>query len=267
MDIDAVMDKIRKAVRLANRTSESGERETALRLAKGLAERNGLSFEDIAVAESDAAKAVHERDADYRTICGVEFGHACFILREHFGVIVMSSQQRGKSQRKRLSWFGSRLNIEIAKHVFHILLRESRRAYREANAKVQNEVGALAERLLDCDLDLMGIREDRRQPARWRVSDGFAPKIERKSFMTGFFYAISQKLAANPLRNDLAADKAAAERKFLEYRQEHSVEDSPMRRNRNFDKNAAAQGFSAGSRMNLARPCEGSATSPLAIAL
>lgn len=29
----------------------SAERETALRLAKGLAERNGLSFEDIAVAQ------------------------------------------------------------------------------------------------------------------------------------------------------------------------------------------------------------------------
>lgn len=264
MDIDAVMDKIRKAVRLANRTSEAGERETALRLARGLAERNGISFEEVSADEGDAARAVHEQDEGWQTLTGVEFGHACFILREHFGVIVMSSQYRGKAQRKRLSWFGSRLNIEIAKHVFHILLRESRRAYREANGPARDERILLVGRLAKCGIEAAVAR---RLVAEWQKGTADSARIDRKSFMSGFFYAISQKLAATPLRNDIAADRAAAERKFAEYREGHDVKESEMRQNRSLDRAAVAQGFAAGRRMNLARPCEGDAASPLAIAL
>lgn len=264
MNVDSVMEKIRKAVRLANRTSEDGERETALRLARGLAERNGISFEDVSVGECDAARAVHERDEAERTVSGVEFGHACFILHEHFAVIVMSSQRRGSAARKRLSWFGSRLNIEIAKHVFHILIRESRKAYREANRSAREEIDALARRLLDFD---MGADGARRPAASWRASDGYAPKVDRKSFMSGFFYAVSKRLAESPIRNDVAADRAAAERKFADYRSEHAVRDSAVRTGRNLDTAAVAQGFSAGRRVSLVRPCEGNAASPLAIAL
>ncbi len=264
MDIDAVMDKIRKAVRLANRTSEAGERETALRLARGLAERNGISFEDVSATECDAARAVHERDEAYQTLTGVEFGHACFILREHFGVIVMSSQYRGKAQRKRLSWFGSRLNIEIAKHVFHILLRESRRAYREADRPARDERRLLADKFAACGME---AAEARRLAAACLDAKADGAKTDRKSFMSGFFYAISQKLAANPIRNDVAADRAAAERKFAEYREAHAVRDSTARKGGRLDREAMMRGFDAGRRMNLARPCEGDAASPLALAI
>lgn len=264
MDIDAVMDKIRKAVRLANRTSEAGERETALRLARGLAERNGISFEDVSVAECDAARAVHERDEGWQTLTGVEFGHACFILREHFGVIVMSSQYRGKAQRKRLSWFGSRLNIEIAKHVFHILLRESRRAYREADRPARDARRLIADKLVSHGVERATAMQI---AARWQGETTDGAKTDRKSFMAGFFYAISQKLAANPIRNDVAADKAAAERKFAEYRDGHAVKESAARKGDNLDRAAMMRGFDAGQRMNLARPCEGESSSPLALAI
>lgn len=43
-NIDGIIERIKKAVRLANKTTEAGERETAMRLAKNLAEKNGIAF-------------------------------------------------------------------------------------------------------------------------------------------------------------------------------------------------------------------------------
>ena len=42
--IDKIIERIKKAVRLANKTTESGERETALRLARNLAEKNDIAL-------------------------------------------------------------------------------------------------------------------------------------------------------------------------------------------------------------------------------
>lgn len=45
-EIENTIEKIKKAVRLANKTTEQGERETALRLARRFAEAKGLAFDD-----------------------------------------------------------------------------------------------------------------------------------------------------------------------------------------------------------------------------
>ena len=97
------------------------------------AENNGVAFDEIA-EEASVDKAVKVDDEEFKTTPGSEFGHACFIIRTHFGVIIMRSVSRAVGLHKsRLSWIGSRLNINIAKHVYHILIRESRRAFREAS--------------------------------------------------------------------------------------------------------------------------------------
>lgn len=56
-NIDGIIERIKKAVRLANKTTEAGERETAMRLAKNLAEKNGIAFDEIAVDEESVCKA------------------------------------------------------------------------------------------------------------------------------------------------------------------------------------------------------------------
>ena len=56
-NIDGIIERIKKAVRLANKTTEAGERETAMRLAKNLAEKNGIAFAEIAVDEESVCKA------------------------------------------------------------------------------------------------------------------------------------------------------------------------------------------------------------------
>lgn len=234
MDIDEVIAKIKKAIRLANKTTSEGERDTALRLARRLAEKNGVAFDEVA-EEAFADRAVKVDDEEYKTTPGSEFGFACFIIRTHFGVIIMRYVSRARGKHKsRLSWIGSRLNIDIAKHVYHILIRESRRAFREAS-KATASVGV---------------------------------KLNRETFMRGFFWALHNKLTENPLRNDLEQSIQEAERRLLAYQQEgHKVEESRQRNAKLTDATALAKGFAAGNAVNLARPCEGQTTaSPFMLA-
>ena len=227
MNMEEVVEKIKKAVRLADKTASEAERETALRLARNLAEKNGIAFEDVA-EDTDSApdKAVSEDDADFRTLPGSEFGLACFIVKTHFGVIIMQTARRSTPWKARLSWIGSRLNIDVARYVYAILIRESRRAWREA----KKEAGPRAGKELD-----------------------------RLSFMRGFFFALHKKLAEHPLRNDLDSSIRAAERRLLSFAQE-SEKGIRMAKGGGGvvkDVDALAAGYNAGSAVNLARPCEG----------
>ena len=235
MNIDEVIDKIKKAIRLANKTTSEGERDTALRLARRLADNNGVAFEQVAeeAAEPERDKtSIEEDDVATRTPDDV-FGHACFIVKTHFGVIIMRMRQTGvRRARNRLSWIGSRLNIDIARHVYHILLRESARAYAEAK----------------------------------RETEAYGVKMSRASFMQGFFFALHRKLEENPLRNDLDASIRDADRKLLEYAQEHEVRMKKSGGRKAKDGIAIVAGFMAGQKVNLARPCERKGDSPLAIA-
>ena len=226
MNIDEVITKIKKAIRLANKTTSEGERETAMRLARNLAERNGVAFEEVAedAGESDSGRSVKEDDdIEQSKPSDSDLGHICYILKHHFGVIMMLSLRKGNSRRMKASWFGSHLNIDIARYVYHILVREGARAWREANK---------AAKAMEVDLD-------------------------KAAFMRGFFWAICKKLEENPLRNDLDGAVRDAERKFLEYQEENGqVKMRPSGRNKkNLDVGSLVRGFDAGHDVNLARPC------------
>lgn len=245
---DSVIAKIKKAIRLANGTNSEGERDTALRLARSLAEKNGLAFEDIEASPLEA-KAVHIEDGENEAhwIKGSEIGLACFILRKHFGVIVLVHEvkrrveyadERGDTYTKikackgHYSWFGSRLNIDIARHVNHILLRESRSAWRKAQKEF--------------------------------------PGLKRQSFMQGFFFVIDRKLTERPLRNDtenLVAEKKAAEKRLEEFKMNNGgVRDSQKRRTER-DTDALALGAHAAKNINLARPCSNESSNRFALGM
>lgn len=225
MNLDEVIEKIKKAVRLASKTTSESERDTAMRLARNLAAKSGVAFEEIA-EEANLDAAVMVDDEREKTATGSEVGLSFGILRNHFGVIVMMTRRTNKRWKPRLSWIGSRLNIDIARYVYDILIRESRRAWREAQKAIASE-----------------------------------PLVElnRHSFMRGFFFAIHKKLAANPLRNDLESSIRAAERRLLAFEQESGkgVKMSKAGKGKVTDANALAAGYDAGSAVNLSRPCEG----------
>ena len=238
---DSVIEKIKKAIRLARKTTEEGERATALRLAKSLADKNGIAFEELQVADNEADKAIHEADEKRSsTFEGSEFGYTCYILKQHFGVILMVQPLVTKPWMKKTHWIGTRINIEIARHVCHILLRESRKAFDEKKKEWKKKNDQL--------LAEIGYR--------FFAVGSQLPPLKRQTFMQGFFWAISKKLTEHPLRNDLERDLANAERKLLEYAQENKVESSQSKKVP-VDADSLLAGADAGNKVNLARPCEG----------
>ena len=247
---DDIIAKIKKAIRLANRTTSEGERDTAMRLARNLAEKNGVAFEDIRADDADTAKAVKVDDEEKKWINGSEVGHVCYILREHFGVVVMFNQY-GRNGKKTISWFGSRLNIDIARHVWHILMRESQKAWAK-------ERGRLATAWLEVE------NRVRIQYGMIPMSHAKIPHKKRGAFMQGFFWAINKKLTEHPLRNDVDSDRKAAVKKFENFKANNTVKDARKRKTAQ-DTEAILNGMRKGNKVNLNRPCEGSTTSPLAL--
>lgn len=224
-NIDAIIDKIKKAVRLANRTTEEGERTVALRLARNMAERNGIAFDEIeAESGAEAAKTREDNTDEWHSADMAVDGHICGILRKHFAVVLMLNVNKRK-HKVRYTFFGCSVNIETAKYVCDILRREARKAWREMK-----------------ELEKSGML-------------GFKPS--RADFMRGFFFAIHQKLTEHPIRNDadqLAEESKKAEDAFAEYSASNNVEEQAPRKERN-DMQNILRGIDSASHVSLNRPC------------
>lgn len=218
-NIEAVIEKIKKAIRLANKTTEAGERETAMRLAKNLAEKNGIAIDEVMQDTRDTGKQ-EQVDTKWVHGNGVIDGHTCVILRQHFGVVVMMT---AKGVYRRFTYFGNSLNIGIAKYVFDILQRESARAWRQV----------------------------RKEEANY----GF--KVDKQAFMRGWFFRIHKKLEEHPLRNDIDADAAAAEKAFKKYAEAHETTQKKIGRGgKNDDDASLYRGYMMAKDVSLNRPCE-----------
>lgn len=224
--MDSSMDKaiaqIKKVLRLARGTSEAGERAAAEATAKRLAERHGIRLDTL--DETDDVKNTMTRDETPHSF-HVEDGMACGLIRKHFAVVCMVERL---SRTVRYVWFGNALNIDVARHVQHIVTREARRAYRD-----------------------------------YRRTN---PRAVRSAYMQGWFAAIDRTLTLNPLRNDIdqmRSESRQAEAAFLEWRREaekggqtvDTVDTSKNQRRPNADELVA--GLRAGLAVNLSRPVGG----------
>ena len=222
MDLEGIIAKIKKAMRLAQKAGTEGERVAAERAAHRLAESNGIDISTLKIGDSEA-KAVMKDDGDKFRHYGAESGFAYQLIRKHFGVIVMEWRDKNStSSIRRVTFFGVNINIEIAKYVYVILMREFHKDYKEVKG--------------------------------WGLN--------KRSFMTGWFMQIDKKLTDHPLRNDrdqLEAEKEAAERKFKEY--QSKTDNIKMRTVNRSNKDAESlyRGFRSAEKVNLSRPCEGQA--------
>ena len=226
-NIDNIIERIKKAVRLANKTTEAGERDTAMRLARQLAERNGVAFEDILENNHDAGRQVQE-SSEWEHGHGVIDGHACVIIRNHFGVVVML---HARGVMRKYTYFGNSLNIGIAKYVNEILHREAQKAWREVKKETEWELGF---------------------------------EVDKKSFMRGWFFRIHKKLTEHPIRNDLdqfEAERKAAEEQFKRYSDDHNVRNSNIAgAGKRADDASLYHGSMLADRVSLNRPCEAGGT-------
>ena len=220
--MDKVIAQIKKVLRLARGTSEAGERAAAEATAKRLAERHGIRLDTL--DETEEVKNTMTRDATPHSF-RVEDGMACGLIRKHFAVVCMVERL---CRTVRYVWFGNPLNIDVARHVQHIVTREARRAYRE-----------------------------------YRRTN---PRAVRAAYMQGWFAAIDRTLTLNPLRNDIdqmRSESRQAEAAFLEWRKEaekggqtvDTVDTSKNQRRPNADELVA--GLRAGLSVNLSRPVGG----------
>ena len=224
MDLEGIIAKIKKAMRLAKTAGTDGERVAAERAAHRLAESNGIDISTLKIGDSEA-KAVMKDDGDKLRHYGAESGFAYQLIRKHFGVIVMEWRYKNStSSIRRVTFFGVNINIEIAKYVYVILMREFHKDFKEFNV---------------CGLN-------------------------KRSFMTGWFMQVDKKLTEHPLRNDrdqFEAEKEAAERKFKEYQSnpDNNIKFSKVKRDSK-DAEALYRGFRSAEKVNLSRPCEGQAS-------
>ena len=223
MDLEGIIEKIKKVMRLAQKAGTDGERVAAERAAHRLAESNGIDISTLKIGDCEA-KAVMKDDGDKLRHYGAESGFAYQLIRKHFGVIVMEWRYRNsRSSIRRVTFFGVNINIEIAKYVYVILMREFHKDYKEVKG--------------------------------WGLN--------KRSFMTGWFMQIDKKLTDHPLRNDrdqFEAEKEAAERKFKEY--QSKTDNIKMRTINRSNKDAESlyRGFRSAEKVNLSRPCEGQAS-------
>lgn len=226
-NIDDIIERIKKALRLAQKAGTDGERDAAERAAKRLADTHGIDLSRVKVTDGEAKATMRKEERRYRRV-GAEVGFTVNIIREHFGVVVMQTYRRGEDWM-HLTFFGVNINIEVSKYVYDILIREVNRAWKEAKG--------------------------------WG--------LDKRSFMTGWFAKIDQKLTAHPLRNDteqFAEEKEAAEREFRKFQLKRAQEGNPVK-----DKNTSGsqksaealyRGFMAADKVSLNRPCDGRATPP-----
>lgn len=230
MNIDAVIEKIKKAVRLANKTTEDGERETAMRMAKALAEKHGLAFDEIEFEGEEVGKAGKMEEKEWISIDSVVDGNICGIMRSCLGVVCMMTTRRS-SRKRRFTYFGPAINIDIAKYAADILRREARRAWRETKRKFDEA--------------------------------GCAGMVNRAGFINGFFLAVYWKLQRNPLRNDITEAAVKADQAFARYEEETGKVGDIKERNTKGRRDDLSMGLGArcASNVSLCRPMGNAAQS------
>lgn len=242
---EELLNKIRNIVRLARRAGTDGERAAAEAAAKRLADKHGIALETL---EETAAEVVTDAfvDEGMTTLPALEAGYLTSILREHFGVILIQRRDRG-SRKVSLTWVGTAINVDIAKHVYIVLLRACRKDWGEVRIAKRNA---------------KTTRIDPRTPSQMRHALVRLRNLSQKSFYDGWFTSIHRKLAANPLRNDIEqynAEKKAAEKKLREMQEQMRInEQRRSKRHNRIDALSARLGIACGSKINLNRPCDAS---------
>lgn len=225
MSHEEIIAKIRKVLALARKAGTEGEKDAAYNAAKRLAESNGIDLEEMEDTISVAATTA-SADAEYTTAKmrgGEEMRLSMAIIKTHFGVC-MGIIENGR--KVRILWVGNIVNIGIAKYVYTILMRESRKAW-------------------DSVKD-MGLKKD--------------------MFMHGWFSRIHEMLTLHPIRNDidvLEQERKDAEQAMDKLKKQNDArERGRLRKGSDEDGKSMIEGYDRAKSVILNRPVEGGLTKP-----
>jgi hypothetical protein len=239
---DDIIEQLRKVMRLARRAATDGEKQAAEAAAERIAQKHGI---DLTTIEATEASAKAEVVVDgWRTYPGEEILYITSVLRQHFGVVLVQSRD---GRKVRFKWVGTKINIDIAKHVTVILIRFFKRDWENAR-KARKMAKALTHTGMAVSKDML---------EKYKA----LAKLSKSSFMDGWFWTIHQKLREHPLRND--REQYEAERKAAEdmLKKMQGISDNRSMSDRSKqDRESVIMGYKAAQAVNLNRPCNGSAT-------
>jgi len=227
MNQEEIIAKIRKVLALAKKAGTDGEKAAALEAAKRLAKANGIDLDEVDDTVVDPSVSMADGEAtSVDENGGEEMRLSMAIIRQHFGVCMAVSEiGAGRRMKRRMLWFGSRLNIGVAQWVYHILMRESRKAWESVKD--------------------MGLKRD--------------------LFMHGWFSRIHEILTAHPIRNDLdvlEAERKAAEKQMEKFAEEQKDAQKKLRKGKgnDIDGNSVIEGYDRAKSVVLNRPVDGTET-------
>lgn len=227
-----VVERIRKALRLARKAATDGEKSAAMEAARRMAKSYGIDLAEIAaegVADGGKAIVVNGRTVD---IDAIETQLAVWIMSRHFSIAV--AFERTPKGKTRILWIGNSLNIGVAQYAWAIMIRESVANYDAT------------------------LRAKKINPAY------------RSLYMKGFYFGIDQLLTAHPLRNDIEqanAEKRKADELLKKREEEQSFKlSNPNGDGGETDGDAIVRGVRDGRKVRLNRPMgnDGETRKPIA---
>lgn len=216
-----IVERIRKALRLARKAATEGERQAADNAARRMAKSYGIDIAEIEgeTADADGGKAVV---IDGKTVNpdAPEIQLAAWILDRHFSIAIAFEKVRGG--KVKVLWFGNRINIGVAQYAWNIMVRESVKSYERMEKK----------------------------PERGLFMRGFFFAID---------YLLTVHPLRND--SDLAkAEKDAAKRKLEERKEEQEFKLKGTGKDGGDDGDAVIKGYKEGAKVRLNRPVGGSQT-------
>lgn len=237
---DDIMEQLRKVMRLARRAATDGEKRAAEAAAERIAKKHGIDLGTVETTDADVKAEFDRGGEEWQTWPGRETFYVTSVLRQHFGVILVQTR---RGRKVRFEWVGTKINIEIAKHVTVILLRFFKRDWE--NAK---RIRGMANTLLTGPKSYPQAERERLK--------GYG-KLTKGAFMDGWFWTIHQKLREHPLRND--REQFEAERKAAEdlLKRMDDITETDRTPKEVKDRRSVKLGFEAAKKVNLSRPCDG----------
>lgn len=170
----AVIERIRKLLRLSRGTDHAAEAAVAMAKAVAIARDAGLALDGIDAGDT-THRITHEDGGVLRRSCSRQRCH--IVLRKHFGVDVIGSSWRGAI------YVGPAINIALARHIEIYLISQCAAGWAQHLAA-----------------------NPRRRP--WRDTTASARRERtraRRDYEFGFYRGIDGVLLAHPIRNDLPA--------------------------------------------------------------
>lgn len=226
-EMETIVEKVKKLLRLSRGTNSEAESLNALAKAKEMCALYGLRFESV---DAEAPRIKEEKVLDGKRNSASKrwvFG----ILDAHFGIMVCEGAMGG------VYFVGPEENIEIGKFILEYLLASEKRAW----SSFVDVFCAESERRMGTE----GLKGDIRKSMR----------KYKKDFTAGFYYKVYERLAQQPLRNDKV--KEAVKRHVRE--KYGDLPHSKPRAQEGEDKSGIVTraGVKAGGEVNLSRPVEG----------